>query len=141
MPTTLTPVQLNAALTSEQIGEARTRSLLPIPDGETPTNPVAEEIAAACAKVDTYTAGWIIPAPLATGYARDIAAFQVAKRLGKPTEDQQKAYDRALKELEDIRDGKFPNLVRDTTTTATGKVRGGTRPNILKPTPSTITSS
>jgi phage gp36-like protein len=129
--TTLTALQLNAALTSEQIGEVRTRSILPTPVGETPTDPVAEEIAAACAKVDTYTSGYILPAALATGYARDIAAFQLGKRLAKSTDEQEKAYDRALKELEDIRDGKFPTLPRDPAATLPAAILGGSKTNIL----------
>lgn len=133
MPTTLTLHQLNAALTSEQIGKVRTDRLLPPPDsGPPPPDPAQEEIAAACAKVDTYISGWIVPDALATGYARDLAAWHLAKRLGKPTDEQDAAKDRALKELEDIRDGKFPGLQRDPNATPPeGKVRGGSRKNIL----------
>jgi hypothetical protein len=130
---TLTIYQLNAALTSDQIGRIRTEKLIPPPGGgPIPPDPVQEEIAAACAKVDTYTAGWIVPEALLTGYARDIAAWHLAKRLGKPTEEQTAAKDRALKELEDIRDGKFPGLIPapPTTPPAPAKIQGGSRPKI-----------
>lgn len=128
MSTTLADTQLKAALTNEQIVAARSKSLVP---GD--ADPVAEEIAAACAKVDTYTAGYLPDSALLTGYARDIAAHQVAKRLGTPTESQVRAYDRALKELEDIRDGKFPNIPRDPASipASAAKVKSGSRPKIL----------
>lgn len=133
MPATLTLLQLNSALTAEQITKTRTASLLPAEAGVPAFDPAAEEIAAALAKVDTYVAGWIVAPALLTGYARDLAAWHLAKRIGKPTEDQDTAKDRALKELEDIRDGKFPGLQRDPATTATpsGKIKGGSKPNIL----------
>lgn len=132
--TTLTLHQLNSALTSEQIGKVRTDRLLPPPEeGPLPPDPAEEEIAAACAKVDTYTAGWIVAAPLLTGYARDIAAWHLAKRLGKPTGEQDTAKDRALKELEDIRDGKFPGILPDPDAApqTPPKIKGGSRAKIL----------
>lgn len=105
MATTLTVSQLRSALTADQVSQASTKGVSAGDD------PVAEEIAAACAKVDFYTSGHTVPDALATGYARDIAAHQVAKRLGSATDDQVRAYERALKELEDIRDGKFGSAV------------------------------
>jgi phage gp36-like protein len=125
MPATLTESQLKSALTNEQI----TRSKTKMGEGET-LDPVAEEISAALAKVDTYTTGYEVPESLLTGWARDIAAFHVAKRLDTPTDYQIKAYERALKELEDIRDGKFPNLTKIPGATE-GKVKHGTRPKVL----------
>lgn len=125
--TTLTATQLNVALTSEQISEARTRSITPPEEGQPTLDPVADEIAAACAKVDQYITGWLIAAGVATAYARDIAAWHVAKRLGKPTEDQDTAKDRALKELEEIRDGKFPGIARDPAATPARKILSGSK--------------
>lgn len=125
MPATLTESQLKSALTNEQI----TRSKTKMGEGES-LDPVAEEISAALAKVDTFTAGYEIHASLLTGWTRDIAAFQVAKRLDTPTEHQVKAYDRALKELEDVRDGKFTNATKIPSASA-GKVLTGSRPKVL----------
>lgn len=120
MPASLSDSQLKSALTNEQIVAARTKGLAA---GDT-VDPVAEEISSALAKVDTYCAGYEVPAGLLTGWARDIAAHQVAKRLESPTEDQVRAYERALKELEDVRDGKFPNLAKVAGATS-GKVKSG----------------
>lgn len=126
--TTLTATQLNVALTSEQIGEARTRSVTPPAEGQPVLDPVAEEITAACAKVDQYITGWLLAESLATAYARDLAAWAVAKRLSKPTAEQDTAKDRALKELEDIRDGKFPGIERDPEATVpTRKILSGSK--------------
>lgn len=128
MPATLTEQQLKAALTNEQIVAAKTKGLA---EGDT-INPVAEEIAAALAKVDAYTAGWVVPAGLLTGWARDIAAWQVAKRLDAPTDAQTKAKERAEKELEDVRDAKFPGLARDAAAAgAAGKVVSGGRTKVI----------
>ena len=121
----LTDTQLKSALTNEQIVTARTKSILP---GD--PDPVAEEIGAAVAKVETYTAGYIVNEFLLTGYARDIAAHQVGKRLGTPTDSQVRAYERALKELEDIRDGKFPNIQKKPGAT-NGKVAHGSREKVI----------
>lgn len=126
--TNLTETQLKSALTNDQIVKAKSRGLA---EDDT-VDPVAEEIEAAIAKVDTYVAGWLPPAALLTGYARDLAAHQVAKRLDTPTDAQVRAYERALLELEGIRDGKFPQIPRDPDATpTTGKVKKGSRKKIL----------
>lgn len=128
MATTLTDSQLKSALTNEQIVKARTRGLA---EGDT-IDPVAEEIGAACAKVDTYAAGWVVPAAMLTGWAREIAAWQVAKRLDSPTEAQTSAKERAEKELEDLRDGKFTGIDRAPEAAAgKGKVKSGGRDKVL----------
>ena len=126
MPATLTEQQLKAALTNEQIVKARTTG---VSAGDT-IDPVAEEIAAACAKVDAYAAGYVVPDALLTGWARELAAHNVAKRLGTPTADQVRTYERSLKELEDLRDGKFPNIPK-ATSVPTGKVLSGGRDKVL----------
>lgn len=128
MAATLTDSQLKSALTNEQIVKARTRGLA---EGDT-IDPVAEEIAAACAKVDTFAAGWLPGAGMLTGWARDLAAWHVAKRLDTPTEAQTKAKERAERELEDLRDGKFSGIERDPDATAgAGKVKHGSRDKVL----------
>ena len=126
MPASLAETQLKSALTNEQIVAARTKGLA-VGDAD----PVAEEIATALAKVDTYAAGYEVEAGLLTGWARDIAAHAVAKRLGSATEDQIRAWERANKELEDLRDGKFANIPRTTTPPVTGRVAHGTRTKVL----------
>ena len=126
MSATLTESPLKSALTNEQIVATRAKGLLP---GD--ADPVEEEILTALAKVDTYAAGYDVPAGLLTGWAREIAAHNVAKRLGSPTEDQVRTFERANKELEDLRDGKFPNIARTTTAATTGRVSHGTRTKVL----------
>lgn len=128
MPATLTDSQLKATLTHEQILKARTRGLA---EGDT-FDPVAEEITAALAKVDTYAAGYLPHAGMLTSWARDLASWGVAKRLDTPTESQTKAKERAEKELEDLRDGKFPGIERDPAAAgSTGKVSHGSREKIV----------
>lgn len=128
MATSLTEAQLKSALTDDQMVKARTRGLA---EGDT-IDPVAEEITAACAKVDTFAAGWVAPAAMLTGWARDLAAWHVAKRLDVPTEAQTKAKERAEKELEDLRDGKFPDLARAASgTSGAGQVIHGGRDKVL----------
>lgn len=128
MATSLTEAQLKSALTDDQMVKARTRGLA---EGDT-IDPVAEEITAACAKVDTFAAGWIPPDAMLTGWARDLAAWHVAKRLDVPTESQTKAKERAEKELEDLRDGKFPDLARAAAgTSGAGQVIHGGRDKVL----------
>jgi len=130
MPASLTIAQLNSTLTAEQLTRARTQSLIQPATG---SDPVTEEITAACAIVDTYSAGRILPAALATALARDLAAWNIARRLGTPTEQQTTARDRAYTDLESIRDGKFPGIPLDpTAATTTGTpILHGTRTRIL----------
>lgn len=128
MPATLTSDQLKAALSAEQINAARDEGL----DVGDTVDPITEAITTACATVDAYCAGWLPEAARLTGWARDLAAWHVAKRLTLPTEPQTAARERALKELEDLRDGKFPQTPRDTAATATqGKVISGGKTNIF----------
>lgn len=126
MSATLTVSQLKAALTNEQIVAARTKG---VSAGDS-MDPVEEEITTALDKVDTYAAGYVVPPGTLTGWARDLAAHNVAKRLGSPTADQIRVYDRANKELEDLRDGKFRNIPR-LPAASTGKVAAGSRPKVI----------
>ncbi len=107
MSASLTASQLHAALSADQIAAARTVGI-----GAETIDPVAEEIAAALARVDAYCAGYAPAAALLTGWARDLAAWAVAKRVDTPNAAQKEARDRALLELEAVRDGKFSHLPR-----------------------------
>jgi hypothetical protein len=123
MAATLTLDQLYAALLAPEI-EAVTANF-PTEDNE--PDPVAEEILSALARVDAYATGWAAPAALLTGWARDIAAWHILKRLDIAKENHAKAMDRALKELQDLRDGKFSGVTRATT----GRLLYGGKENIL----------
>lgn len=61
----------------------------------------------ACATVDGYVGGWDIPAALASKLARDLAVYDLAKLLDKPTDAQKTTYENALKALDDVRAGRF----------------------------------
>ena len=124
MPATLTETQLQAALTAEQITALEDNR--PSWNSASPS-PVAEEISAAIARVDLYTTGYLPAAALLTGWARDLAAWALCKRLGIQNEGQTAAKDRALLELEAVRDGKFSGLTR----AAASSVSFGSKENIL----------
>ncbi len=126
MPATLTESQLKSRLTNEQLVKARTTGL---GDGET-LNPIEEEIASALGKVDTFAEGYTVNPGLLTGWARDLAAHNVAARLGTPTEAQVRCFDTANKELADLRDGKFTNIPK-IAAASTGKVASGGRKKVL----------
>lgn len=126
MPATLSESQLKSRLTNDQIVKARTTSL---GEGET-VNPIAEEIASALGKVDTFAEGYTVNPGLLTGWARDLAAHNVAARLGTPTEAQVRCFETANKELADLRDGKFKNIPK-IAGASDGKVASGGRKKVL----------
>jgi hypothetical protein len=96
---------------------------------------VAQAIATARARVDAFGTGWDAPAALLTGWACDLAAWAVTNRLTIQTEGQTATKDRAQRELEDLRDGKFPGIPRTPGGSAatTGRLTYGGRLNILNP--------
>ena len=126
MPATLTDSQLKSALTNEQIVAARTKGLA----ADDTVDPVAEEITAALATVDTYAGGWDVPPGMLTNWSRHLAAHNVAKRLGSATADQIRTFEQTNKELEDLRDGKFTNIPKIAGATA-GKVLSGGRNKVI----------
>jgi hypothetical protein len=126
MPATLTEDQVYSALSQPQVEAVR--SHWPI-IGSGP-NPVTDEIAAALARVDAYTAGWNPPAALLTAWARDLAVWHLLKRMDLATENHDKARETALEELKLVSEGKFPGIAR-TETPITGTVSHGTREKII----------
>jgi len=126
MPATLTEAQIFSALTQPQMEAVR--SHWPV-TGDEP-NPVAEEIAAATARVDAYSAGWNPPAALLTAWARDLAVWHILKRLDLATENHDKARETALEELKLVSEGKFPGIARSSTP-ITGTVSHGSREKII----------
>lgn len=126
MPATLTEAQVYSALTQPQMEAVRSHWPL---TGDEP-NPVAEEIAAAIARVDAYTAGWNPSAALLSAWARDLAVWHILKRLDLATENHDKARATALEELKAVSEGKFPGIAR-TDTPITGNVAYGSRDKII----------
>ena len=124
MPATLTTAQLTAAFTAEQYAAVLDN---PPPD-KSSDEAMADETAAALARVDSYCAGWTVPAALLTGWARDITAWHVLKRLNLASAEQTAAKDRALIELAEVRDAKFPGITR---AAGSGTVLCGGRTRVL----------
>lgn len=100
MKTLLTESDLLAAMPARQLADIRAQA----PAGE---DPVVVVMVQACATVDGYVGCRDIPAALAAKWARDLAVFDLAKILDKPTDAQKTAYDAALQALADVRDGRF----------------------------------
>lgn len=104
MTTLLTESDLLAAMPARQIADIRAKA----PAGE---DPVITVMVQACATVDGYVGSRDIPPALATKLARDLAVYDLARILDKPTDAQGKAYDNARYDLEAIRKGWFPGSV------------------------------
>lgn len=129
MPATLTESQLLAAFLPDQ-AEAilRERS-----SGTAVQDSITSEITAALAAVDYYATGWLVPAAVLTGWAKDICAWRVMQRLGIEKESTTAAKDRAYLDLEALRDGKNLAIPRDPAAAAntTGAVSYGSRPKLI----------
>jgi hypothetical protein len=126
MPATLTHAQLLSALTEQQVQAVESYW----DAGAGQDDPVAEEIAAALARVDAYTAGWAPSPELLTGWARAIAAWHILARMDLATEAHAQAKDTALEELRAVRAGEFPGIAR-AANAVTGAVAYGGRDKIL----------
>ncbi|MEZ3490698.1 phage protein Gp36 family protein [Akkermansia muciniphila] len=100
MKTLLTESDLLAAMPARQLADIRAQA----PAGE---DPVVVVMIQACATVDGYVGNRDIPAALASKLARDLAVYDLAKLLDKPTDAQKTAYENALKALDDVRSGRF----------------------------------
>lgn len=95
MSTLLTESDLLTALTQRQLESIRSQA----PAGE---DPVALNMVHAALTVDGFVKNRSVPTALATRWARDIAVFDLAKILDKPTDAQTKAYESAMKCLEAV---------------------------------------
>lgn len=87
------------------------------------TDPFPTAAAEAEAVVTTYTAAYTLSTAHAERLQRPIIIYDLYSRLGSVPEAVQKAYDAAMAELKDIRDGKFPGLT-DATGGSTGSTGG-----------------
>lgn len=102
MPALLTISDLLGAIPAGQLADVSASA----PAGE---DPVTVIMLHACATVDGYVGRHMVPAGMMTRWARDLAAYDVAKLLDKPTDAQRVARDTALAALAEVRDGKFSN--------------------------------
>jgi len=72
--------------------------------------PIATAITEQTQKVEDYTLRYAVPADRFNRLLRPLVLWELYKRLGEIPKKRQTAYDEAMKELRDIRDGKFPAL-------------------------------
>lgn len=74
------------------------------------TDPIASAIAQAQAQLEVYTGRYVVPDNWQKKLVRALALHDLYAQIGQIPPQRQAAYDAALKELEAIRDGKFPTL-------------------------------
>jgi hypothetical protein len=74
-------------------------------------NPATRAISEAESVVNQYTARYLLPDAWRERLVRPIAIHQLYQLLGRVPEAHQKAYEAAMQELRDIRDGKFSDVL------------------------------
>lgn len=72
--------------------------------------PIATTIAEQIQKVEDYTLRYNVPALRCKRLCRALVLFELYARLQSIPDKRKAKYDEAMKELRDIRDGKFPDL-------------------------------
>ncbi len=80
-----------------------------VSDGD--PEPIARTIAEQLQKVEDYTARFEVPELRYQRLVRALVLFEIYARLAEIPKKRQTKYDEAMKELKDIRDGKFPDLM------------------------------
>lgn len=75
-------------------------------------DPLTNAIARAQQTVDLYAGLWNIGVDWEKRLISAIALYEIVSRLNGPDNDRKLAYEAAMKELRDIRDGKFKNLTQ-----------------------------
>jgi hypothetical protein len=73
--------------------------------------PISSTITEQEARMATYISGYTLNANHELQLLRALVLHELYRRLGKIPEKRKQAYDAALSELRDIRDGKFPSLL------------------------------
>ena len=72
--------------------------------------PVVNTIAEQVQKMEDYTLRYDVPELRLKRLTRALVLFELYARLGSIPQKRQTKYEEAMKELRDIRDGKFPDL-------------------------------
>lgn len=72
--------------------------------------PIATTITEQVGKVEDYTLRYDVPDLRHKRLTRALVLYELFARLGGIPKDREKKYEEAMKELRDIRDGKFPDL-------------------------------
>ena len=105
MPFTFTETDLLVDISQEELdGRAKEAVEIGQPDL------IAETIAEQVQKVEDYTLRFDVPELRLKRLTRALVLFELYSRLGSIVEKRQTKYDEAMKELREIRDGKFPDL-------------------------------
>ena len=78
---------------------------------ESDPQPIASTISEQFQKVEDFTARFAVPELRYKRLIRALVLFELGARLGEIPKKRQTKYDEAMKELRDIRDGKFPDLM------------------------------
>ncbi len=73
-------------------------------------DPIATTILEQTDKVEAYTLRYAVPEIRSNRLIRALVLWELYSRLGAIPEKRQVKYDEAMKELRDIRDGKFKDL-------------------------------
>lgn len=73
-------------------------------------DPITTTIAEQVQKVEDYTLRYNVPEARSNRLVRALVLYELAARLGTIPEKRKIKYEEAMKELRDIRDGKFKDL-------------------------------
>lgn len=92
---------------------------------ESRPDPVGDVVTGAARTVETYTARYTIDQDWAARLFRAIAHNEIFALIGQRTQQHKDEADSAMKELRDIRDGKFPDLAVAEEAPATTPVQTG----------------
>ena len=79
-----------------------------VEDGD--PEPIATTISEQSRKVADYTRRYVLDEERQRRLIRALVLFELTSRVGSIPDKRQTKYDAAMKELEGIRDGKFPDL-------------------------------
>ena|SRR6266480_3632587 len=93
------------------------------------TDPLAKACAEAESMVNDRTSGYTLTSDWHNRLVRAIAQYELYKNAGPLPDEVQKAYDTALRDLDDIRDGKYPLLAAADTGGAQGNWGGSQKIN------------
>jgi hypothetical protein len=73
-------------------------------------DPVSAAIARAQMTVERYTARYTLDSDTEKGFIRDLTLYYLYSRVTDAPPNRLTAYEQSLREMRDIRDGKYPNL-------------------------------
>lgn len=74
------------------------------------TDPETAAIARAQSTVDRYAARYALDDDTRKNFLRDLTLYYLCARVADVPANRQSAYDETMRELRDIRDGKYPDL-------------------------------